>query len=169
MVSGWQTKFNVSAGPGLWSLVLGPFGPDLGPDLEPGPGPELDNFFWSRFKSSPFILVPDYLTLSNHYFIKVFTHWSLTLVKVCLDSYWLNNYIFWQSIDHKNQIESNNGRILNRYLILPSQIKMIIHLFSFCHVFVVHFTLVLLSLVSIIKSIPIYFSHSNSLKSKILT
>ena len=35
----WQTKFNVSPGPGLWSLVLGPFGPDLGP----GPGPELDN------------------------------------------------------------------------------------------------------------------------------
>ena len=38
----WQTKFNVSPGPGLWSLVLGPFGPDLGPDLGPGPGPELD-------------------------------------------------------------------------------------------------------------------------------
>ena len=37
----WQTKFNVSQGPGLWSLVLGPFGPDLGPG--PGPGPELDN------------------------------------------------------------------------------------------------------------------------------
>ena len=35
----WQTKFNVSPGPGLWSLVLVPFGPDLGP----GPGPELDN------------------------------------------------------------------------------------------------------------------------------
>ena len=31
---GWQTKFNVSPGPGLWSLVLGPFGPDLGPDLD---------------------------------------------------------------------------------------------------------------------------------------
>ena len=30
----WQTKFNVSPGPGLWSLVLGPFGPDLGPDLD---------------------------------------------------------------------------------------------------------------------------------------
>ena len=29
----WQTKFNVSPGLGLWSLVLGPFGPDLGPDL----------------------------------------------------------------------------------------------------------------------------------------
>ena len=29
----WQTKFNVSPGPGLLSLVLGPFGPDLGPDL----------------------------------------------------------------------------------------------------------------------------------------
>ena len=37
--SEWQTKFSVSPGPGLWSLVLGPFGPDLGP----GPGPELDN------------------------------------------------------------------------------------------------------------------------------
>ena len=31
---GWQTKFNVSPGPGLWSLALGPFGPDLGPDLD---------------------------------------------------------------------------------------------------------------------------------------
>ena len=30
----WQTKFNVSPGPGLWSLVLGPFGPDLRPDLD---------------------------------------------------------------------------------------------------------------------------------------
>ena len=29
-----QTKFNFSPGPGLWSLVLGPFGPDLGPDLD---------------------------------------------------------------------------------------------------------------------------------------
>ena len=39
----WQTKFNVSPGPGLGSLVLGPFGPDLGP----GPGPELDNYYLS--------------------------------------------------------------------------------------------------------------------------
>ena len=31
---GCQTKYNVSTGPGLWSLVLGLFGPDLGPDLE---------------------------------------------------------------------------------------------------------------------------------------
>ena len=30
----WQTKFNVSPGPGLGSLVLGPSGPDLGPDLD---------------------------------------------------------------------------------------------------------------------------------------
>ena len=30
----WQTKFNVTPGPCLWSLVLGPFGPDLGPDLD---------------------------------------------------------------------------------------------------------------------------------------
>ena len=34
MGGGWQTKFNVSPGPGLWSLVLGPFGPDQGPDLD---------------------------------------------------------------------------------------------------------------------------------------
>ena len=35
VVSGWwQTKFSVSPGPGLGSLVLGPFGPDLGPDLD---------------------------------------------------------------------------------------------------------------------------------------
>ena len=33
-VGGWQTKFNVSPGPGLGSLVLGPSGPDLGPDLD---------------------------------------------------------------------------------------------------------------------------------------
>ena len=33
-VGGWQTKFSVSPGPGLWPLVLGPFGPDLGPDLD---------------------------------------------------------------------------------------------------------------------------------------
>ena len=31
---GWQTKFNVSPGAVLWPLVLGPFGPDLGPDLD---------------------------------------------------------------------------------------------------------------------------------------
>ena len=30
----WQTKFSVTPGPGLWSLVLGPFGPDLGLDLD---------------------------------------------------------------------------------------------------------------------------------------
>ena len=34
VVSGWQTKFNVSPGPGFWPLVLGPFSPDLGPDLD---------------------------------------------------------------------------------------------------------------------------------------
>ena len=41
-MGGWQTKFNVSLGPGLWSFVLGPSGPNLRPDLGPGPGPELD-------------------------------------------------------------------------------------------------------------------------------
>ena len=46
----WQTKFNVSPGQGLWSLVLGPFGPDLGP----GPGPELDNICLSNFWGSIF-------------------------------------------------------------------------------------------------------------------
>ena len=30
----WQTKFSVSPGPALWSLVLGPFGTDLGPELD---------------------------------------------------------------------------------------------------------------------------------------
>ena len=34
VVGGWQTKFSVSLGPGLWSLDLGPFAPDLGPDLD---------------------------------------------------------------------------------------------------------------------------------------
>ena len=33
-VGGWQTSFRVSPGPGLGSFVLGPFGPDLGPDLD---------------------------------------------------------------------------------------------------------------------------------------
>ena len=46
VVSGgeWQTKFSVSPGPDLWSLVLGPFGPDLGSDLDLtwDLGPELD-------------------------------------------------------------------------------------------------------------------------------
>ena len=47
---GWQTKFNVSPGPGILSRSrsgperdltwTGP-GPDLGPGM--GPGPELDN------------------------------------------------------------------------------------------------------------------------------
>ena len=46
----WQTEFSVSPGPGLWSLVLGTFGPDL------GPGPELDNIFltcrrWSETRT----------------------------------------------------------------------------------------------------------------------
>ena len=40
---GGRPNLMYSPGPGLWSLVLGPFGPDLGPDLGPGPGPELDN------------------------------------------------------------------------------------------------------------------------------
>ena len=41
VVSGWgggRPNLVYSPGPGLWSLVLGPFGPYLGPDL----GPELD-------------------------------------------------------------------------------------------------------------------------------
>ena len=38
-VVGGRPNLVLSPGPGLWSLVLGPFGPDLGP----GPGPELDN------------------------------------------------------------------------------------------------------------------------------
>ena len=46
----WQTKFNVSPGPGLlsrsrsgpdWDLTWTGPGPDLGPGM--GPGPELDN------------------------------------------------------------------------------------------------------------------------------
>ena len=38
---GGRPNLMYSPGPGLWPLVLGPSGPDLGPDL--GPGPELDN------------------------------------------------------------------------------------------------------------------------------
>ena len=38
VVSGWvggdRPNLVYSPGPGLWSLVLGPFGPDLGPDLD---------------------------------------------------------------------------------------------------------------------------------------
>ena len=40
---GGRPNLVYSPGPGLWSLVLGPYGPDLGPDLGPGPGPEFDN------------------------------------------------------------------------------------------------------------------------------
>ena len=36
-----KDRVSVSPGPGLWSFVLGPFGPDLGPR----PGPELDNTY----------------------------------------------------------------------------------------------------------------------------
>ena len=65
MVVGWwlgggwvggRPNLVLSPGPGLWSLVLGPSGPDLGPDLGPGPGPELDNrkgngvsFCWNMY------------------------------------------------------------------------------------------------------------------------
>ena len=42
MVSG-RPNLVYSPGPGLWSLVLGPFGPDL------GPGPELDNKYFLGF------------------------------------------------------------------------------------------------------------------------
>ena len=31
---GGRPNLVLSPGPGLWSLVLGPFGPDLGPDLD---------------------------------------------------------------------------------------------------------------------------------------
>ena len=31
---GGRPNLVYSPGPGLWSLVLGPFGPDLGPDLD---------------------------------------------------------------------------------------------------------------------------------------
>ena len=58
---GWQTKFNVSPGPGLLSRSRSRSGPDRdltwtgpGPDLGPGmgPGPELDNF-----KSLPVLIL----------------------------------------------------------------------------------------------------------------
>ena len=41
-----------SPGPGLWSLVLGPFGPDLGP----GPGPELDNLIVTEVRIDRMIM-----------------------------------------------------------------------------------------------------------------
>ena len=34
MVVSGRPNLVLSPGPGLWSLVLGPFGPDLGPDLD---------------------------------------------------------------------------------------------------------------------------------------
>ena len=55
MVGGWQTKFNVSPGPGILSRSKSRSGPERdltwtgpGPDLGPGmgPGPELDNNFF---------------------------------------------------------------------------------------------------------------------------
>ena len=33
-MGGGRPNLVYSPGPGLWSLVLGPFGPDLGPDLD---------------------------------------------------------------------------------------------------------------------------------------
>ena len=33
-MSGGRPNLVNSPGPGLWSLVLGPYGPDLGPDLD---------------------------------------------------------------------------------------------------------------------------------------
>ena len=51
-MGGWQTKFNVSLGPGLCSLVLGPFGPDLGLDMDLTWDLDLDLsltiYFWAR-------------------------------------------------------------------------------------------------------------------------
>ena len=43
MSGGGRPNLVYSPGPGLWSLVLGPFGPDL------GPGPELDNKLYLIF------------------------------------------------------------------------------------------------------------------------
>ena len=34
MVVSGRPNLMLSPGPGLWSLVLGPYGPDLGPDLD---------------------------------------------------------------------------------------------------------------------------------------
>lgn len=34
LLGGGRPNLVYSPGPGLWSLVLGPFGPDLGPDLD---------------------------------------------------------------------------------------------------------------------------------------
>ena len=55
----WQTKFNVSPGPGLWSLVPGP-------DLGPGPGPELDNYleFDEHIKSECSVSFPHTFTFT---------------------------------------------------------------------------------------------------------
>ena len=55
-MGGGRPNLKLSPGPGLWSLVLEPFGPDLGPDLDLtdlGPGPELDNtFIFLKFVAS---------------------------------------------------------------------------------------------------------------------
>ena len=45
---GGRPNLVYSPGPGLWSLFLGPFGPDLGP----GPGPELDNNKYKNIKQN---------------------------------------------------------------------------------------------------------------------
>ena len=47
----WQTKFSVSPGPGLWSFVLGPFGP-FGPDLDLTLDLDLDPSLTIRIKCS---------------------------------------------------------------------------------------------------------------------
>ena len=54
---GGRPNLVLSPGPGLWSLVLGSFRPDLGPDLGPGPGLELDNFFIISSPSASFLPV----------------------------------------------------------------------------------------------------------------
>ena len=80
MVSGewWQTKFSVSPGPGLWSLVLGPFGPDLGPDLDLN----LTIFYFKALKNKK----KSQKLNTDYFYTLLFTRENLKLVHiVCHD------------------------------------------------------------------------------------
>ena len=68
----WQTKFNVSPGPGLWPLVLGSFGPDLGP----GPGPELDNMIHFIV----LLLLADSFPVLAHHLVKTYSSFTCPMI-----------------------------------------------------------------------------------------
>ena len=67
---GGRPNLVYSPGPGFWSLVLGPFGPDLGPDLDLTWELDLD---LSLTKEKINKIVRNGLTLSNTYLNKFYS------------------------------------------------------------------------------------------------